>query len=377
MYYDLKLITPDFDSNLMDLIIELEHLRKRVLGGTTHPGIFFQLKEIFHFLESLESARIEGNRTTITEFIEARIDNKEPTSERFIEIANMEMALDFIDKNFESYDINRMFISEVHKIVVQNLISEGSENPGEFRRRNVSITRSIHTPPDVSQVPGYMDELFSFINNEAPPKYHLLKTAIAHHRFAWIHPFDNGNGRTVRLLTYAMLVKQGFNIHVGHIINPSAVFCCERNKYYDALSFADTGEERDILSWCEYVLSGLKLEIEKIDRLLDHKILLTKILNPAISFCTERKTITPVEEKILKIAAKKQEFKAKDIKEVFPQKHPVEISRIIKNLINKGMIVPVEENARSYILSIGNNYLLRGIIEMLEKNEFLPIPIDQ
>ena len=44
--YDLKLIKPDFDSPLTDLIIELEHLRKRDLGGSTHPEVFFQLRNM-------------------------------------------------------------------------------------------------------------------------------------------------------------------------------------------------------------------------------------------------------------------------------------------------------------------------------------------
>ena len=65
-----------------------------------------------------------------------------------------------------------------------------------------------------------MSELMDFIAEENGPKYDLLKAAIAHHRFVWIHPFGNGNGRTVRLLTYAMLLKAGFNANAGRIINP-------------------------------------------------------------------------------------------------------------------------------------------------------------
>ena len=41
----------------------------------------------------------------------------------------------------------------------------------------------------------HMAELFDFINTPNSPKYDLLKAAIAHHRFVWIHPFGNGNGR--------------------------------------------------------------------------------------------------------------------------------------------------------------------------------------
>ncbi len=42
----LRIIEPNFESTLTDLIIELEHLRKKQLGGTTHPQVFFQLKQI-------------------------------------------------------------------------------------------------------------------------------------------------------------------------------------------------------------------------------------------------------------------------------------------------------------------------------------------
>lgn len=46
-YFDLKLIEPSFDSSLTDLVIEMDHLRKKQLGGTTPPLVFFQLKTCF------------------------------------------------------------------------------------------------------------------------------------------------------------------------------------------------------------------------------------------------------------------------------------------------------------------------------------------
>ncbi len=59
-----------------------------------------------------------------------------------------------------------------------------------------------------------MEELIDFIENYEKDKrwYDFLKIAIAHHRFVRIHPFQNGNGRMVRLLTYAMLIKYGFDV---------------------------------------------------------------------------------------------------------------------------------------------------------------------
>lgn len=376
-HINLKLINPPFESKLPDLIIELDYLRKKPLFGTTNPSTFFQLKKIFHMLESVGSARIEGNRTTIAEFIETKIERKETKDEGIIEIQNMEKALAFIDENIDKTIINRMFVSELHKQVVKNLTKEGSENPGDFRKKNVRITKSNHLPPDMSQVPVYMDELFAFINKENSSKYDLLKTALAHHRFAWIHPFDNGNGRTVRLFTYAMLVKQGFNIHIGRIINPTAIFCNDRDKYYRFLSQADTGTDANLLSWCEYVLHGLKNEIDKIDKLLDYKYLSENILLPAISFSLERKLITTQEEKILKVVVKKKVIQAKDIEEVLPGKIPAEISRIIRRLKDNNMLMSENGKSRKYVLRLENSYLLRGVIEMLDRNSFLPISEDK
>lgn len=42
-HYDLKLVEPTFNSSLTDLVIELDYLRKKSLGGSTHPKVFFHL----------------------------------------------------------------------------------------------------------------------------------------------------------------------------------------------------------------------------------------------------------------------------------------------------------------------------------------------
>lgn len=234
--FDLKLIKPSFDSRLTDLIIDLEHLRKKQLGGSTHPQVFFQLKHIFHTLESIGSARIEGNNTTITEYFEDKLNNdgNKNVSYNILEIQNIEKAMEFIEQNIINYPINKSFISELHKIIVDGLPfnnrGEGDKTPGSYRNHNIKISNSKHSPPEPYLIEGYMDEIFEFIKHQDSSKYDLLKSAIAHHRFVWVHPFSNGNGRTVRLFTYAMLIKNGFNVNIGRIINPTAIFCNNKNK---------------------------------------------------------------------------------------------------------------------------------------------------
>ena len=88
--------------------------------------MFFQLKNIFHILESVGSARIEGNRTTISEYIERKIERQERSSERFSEIANVEAAMDFIEESIgEGTEITHHFIRELHHLVVGELMMRG------------------------------------------------------------------------------------------------------------------------------------------------------------------------------------------------------------------------------------------------------------
>ena len=377
-HLDLRLVHPLFDSDLTGLIMDLDHLRKKVLGGTTPPHIFFQIKNIFHIIESIGSARIEGNHTTLIDYIDSKIAPSPSTeTEPIIEIRNMESVLDFIDKSIDDTSINRIFLSELHKQVVGGLTAEGSKNPGEYRQKEVKIAGATHLPADYMQVNSYMEELFNFINRDDPSQFDLLKTTIAHHRFAWIHPFDNGNGRTVRLLTYAMLVKQGFKVHMGRIINPTAVFCSDRDKYYKNLARADIGDDQGILNWCEYVLAGLKTEVDKVDRLADYNYLLEKVLKPTIIFSLERKHITDIEGKILNVAIEKREgFKNADLKKVFPKRVPADISRLIRSLKENRMLSTLPNNKRKYTINFDNNYLLRGVLFALDNEGFLPVHED-
>jgi len=375
VHYDLKLTEPSFGSLLTDLIIELDYLRKKQFGGSTHPMVFFQLKHIFHTLESIGSARIEGNNTTLAEFIETKLEDHQAVSPGIREIQNIEKAMEFIEDSIKDYPINRAFISEMHRIVVDGLSTEaeGDATAGEYRRHNVIISKSAHIPPDWIKVDDYMQELIDFITREDSPKYDLLKVAIAHHRFVWIHPFGNGNGRTVRLFTYAMLIRLGFNVSTGRILNPTAGFCSNRNVYYKKLSEADTGSDKGTLIWCDYVLKGLKDEIEKTDRLLDYNYLKKEILLPAIAFSLERKFITGIEATILKRAVDKPVIQASDIRDLFAGQDNAIISRQIKKLIDKKMLAPEKEGARKYLIRFNNNYLLRGIITSLGEKGFLQI----
>lgn len=379
---DIRLVQPTFDSRLTDLVIELDHLRKKRLGGTTHPHVFFQLKSIFQTLESIGSARIEGNNTTISEFIETKLEEREYVNEQIQEIRNIEKSINYIEQESEQIPIGRFFISNLHQMIVDGLTpppkGEGDSNPGTYRNYAVEIKGASHKPPETQQqVDGYMQELFDFVNEESSPKYDLLKMAIAHHRFMWIHPFGNGNGRVGRLFTYALLVKAGFNVHVGRILNPTAIFCNDRDQYYKFLSGADTGSDEGLIDWCTYVLEGLKAEIDKIDMLLDYQYLKNSILIPALDYSKTMKYIDNREYKILKVTVEKQVVQNSDIQEVLKENHMTSISRYIRDLKEKKMIASETDNVRKYHINFTNNFLIRSVIKKLEEEGFIPMKTNE
>ena len=361
--------------------MEMEKLRYKELVGTTHPLIFHQIREIFQMLESIGSSRIEGNNTTIMDYVEetkikSDADMKtDSVSEQIREIMNIEKAMRYIEENISELRISSMFLRELHQLTVEglNCRKEGAQHPGSFRMGNVRISGSSHIPPDYTQVEPMIRDLIDFVNRDDPPKYDLLKIAMAHHHFVWIHPFENGNGRVVRLFTYALLLKFVFKSR-ERIINPVAVFCSNRDAYYNFLSKADHNGESGIIDWVTYMLTGLKTEIEKIDKLTDYSTLKKILLYPALQDALSNKYVTDDAYKILKLVvdAQGQTIQSSDISPIFPGRTSSDRSRIIRALVTQGMLIPIHSGARKYTICFANNYLLRSVLKVLDKEGFLP-----
>ncbi|MFZ2219898.1 MAG: Fic family protein [Rhodoferax sp.] len=372
-HFDLALLNPAFDSPLVDVLTELEHLRRLKLTGTTPAPVFFQLKHIFHMLESLGSARIEGNHTTLADYVESSLEGTATAGDQLAEIANIEEAMAYIELAMQpGAEISEHFIRELHVLAVRNLVREGDATPGAYRVGQVQIAQSEHLPPDGLLVGGYMQELVAFINRADAPKYDLIKVALTHHRFGWIHPFGNGNGRVVRLLTYALMIKYGFNVKAGgRVLNPTAVFCSDRDQYYAMLASADFGTPTGLEQWCLYVLQGVLVELNKVDQLTQYDYLKSKILVPALAYARRRALITTQEEAVLLASVISGVAKASDLSAAMPGLSAAQRTYQIKKLVERKMLHPIAPNARQYTLGFDNSYLMRGVIHALSNESFI------
>lgn len=373
-HHPLRLLNPSFASPLLDVLTDLEHLRRLELAGSTPLPVFLQLKQVFHVLESLASARIEGNHTTLADYVEAKVLDGSHPSEQLREIDNIEQAMQHVEQAMEpAAPLTEHLLRGLHATTVAGLVREGDATPGAYRLGAVTIAQAKHLPPEAAQVPDYMTELVDFINQADAPKYDLMKVALAHHRFAWIHPFGNGNGRVVRLLTYAMLIKYGFRVNtVGRLLNPAAVFCADRNAYYAHLADADTGAEDALERWCVYVLTGVRDELTKVDRLTDYEHLKAKVLLPAVGYARERQHITAQEQAVLVTAIKAGTVKAGDLEEAMPTLNANQRTYQIRKLVDAGMLQPIKPGARQYSIGFSHNMLLRGVVRALTDEGFVP-----
>ena len=80
--------------------------------------------------------------------------------------------------------------------------------PGEFRNSEVIVGR--HVPPDASEVEAlatYFEQAYDPARLRGMAA--LMAIPAAHHRFLWIHPFVDGNGRVARLISHAMMIRSG------------------------------------------------------------------------------------------------------------------------------------------------------------------------
>jgi Fic family protein len=76
--------------------------------------------------------------------------------------------------------------------------------PGELRRHEVAV--GVHVPVSAGALPRFLAR-FENVYSKLGPSETVLAAAAAHHRLAWIHPFLDGNGRVIRLMSYATLLE--------------------------------------------------------------------------------------------------------------------------------------------------------------------------
>jgi Fic family protein len=147
------------------------------------------------------------------------------------------LAADMIDTFL---DPERPFkLQPSHLRQLQKVAVEGIERiPGEWRPGKIMIEKSEHTPPPAHLVDAHVVEMCDYVNENFHLKSAFHLASYIMWRLNWIHPFEDGNGRTSRTLSYVvMCIKTGYKLP-GKLTVPEQI---QRNRqpYFEALEAAD------------------------------------------------------------------------------------------------------------------------------------------
>ncbi len=183
------------------------------------------------------------------------------------EVRNYWRALDRLEEFADQKGtITEAFIQELHKIV----LAHGPGRPGgktPYRVLECPVVdqrtgQVDYAPPEAKDLSSLMAEMVRWIC--AKGTYDIpavIRAGILSHRFISIHPFNDGNGRTGRLLATAELWRSSYKMR--GFLSFEEYFNADRNRYYDSLqmglpvNFYDGRNDCDLTEWLEYFVSTL------------------------------------------------------------------------------------------------------------------------
>ena len=154
----------------------------------------------------------------------------ENSSKAEIEIFNALKADEFVyDLAIQKHPLTASVVREINRYLQKDIL----DNAGVFRKNEVEITGAQFQPPAFGEVEPLVSDL-AVKYNDLDSVNPILRAAWLHATFTHIHPFEDGNGRTGRLLQDFSLLNSGYF--------PTGIPSARRDDYYDALENADEGD---------------------------------------------------------------------------------------------------------------------------------------
>lgn len=156
--------------------------------------------------------------------------------------------------------------------------------PGEWRKYNVEVGQ--HFPPEHDDLPRFMVRFEKAY--QAPPlnRFRQIQAVGAvHHRFLWIHPFLDGNGRVARLMSHALFKRLGIGTSLWSVARGLAR---SDDRYKALLARADAPRQGDrdgrgnltqsgLIEFCRFFLNQSVDQIRFMSDLLEPATLLTRM----------------------------------------------------------------------------------------------------
>ena len=206
--------------------------------------------------EALESSEIENIVTTLEDVLQAQLFSEQEQSSADKEVLRYNKALEAgIDSMNNSY-LGENTIKDVHAVLIP---AEPAIRRTQNALRNAATGEVVYMPPSAEVLPKYLSDLEKFINSSDEKLDPVLKTIITHYQFEAIHPFNDGNGRTGRILM--VLCMLNYRLLDLPVLFISEYINNNKTEYYRVFKKADdTGELNDFIN---YMLDAFAVQAQK------------------------------------------------------------------------------------------------------------------
>jgi Fic family protein len=290
------LLPPEATSELNDLAVDLVS-KASGFAGMLNPVVSRSVGDLVRSMNCYYSNLIEGHDThprdidrAIAQDYSSEPEKRALQKEAMAHIAVQRMIDD--GRAPKLYPLSSAYGQWIHKEFCQHLPEEllWVENsdtgekikvlPGVPRDGTVQVGR--HIPPLPENLNIFLERFDEAYDSKKLPKLQrIISIAASHHRYLWIHPFYDGNGRVVRLMSYAALK----NIEVGsELWSVARGLAREKDKYKALLQAADgprrgdldgrgTLSQKALIDFCAFFLNICIDQVEYMGKILDFKTL--------------------------------------------------------------------------------------------------------
>lgn len=344
-------------NDILNSIIEIELNRYKISLVELSQNVLNKLRKNSKIKSSYASNKIEGNPLSekqAEEVIES--DERKHYLKPEQEVRNYFLALNYLEEKLNNKEkLSKKLILDVQKLVEKGASKEkiglrGPMPPGVlFAVYDSKTGNPDYIPPEYSDVPGLLDELIEYVNTT--DDHPLIVAAVVHYQLVTIHPFEDDNGRTARLLSGYIMDLNGYGFNgIGSL---EEYFAYDVDEYYDsiqmrlpALYYSGRENPPHPEIWINYFLRMVKLYSRKVcDLQLSSE---EEDIAGSLSFLKEREK----ELLVLLISSYRAEFTPIEVSKQLSVTNKTVINRLA-GLVKNGFVIPilVNKRIRSYKLS--------------------------
>lgn len=286
--------------------------------------------------------QIEGNDLTMMQTKQVlegeSVIARERDIQEVINYRNVVSLLDELAASRGGYDVDSML--DVHRAVVDKLVDPAKV--GVLRKTQVVIKEEgtgkvIFTPPSPVEVPYLIQDFMNWLNSpEARDIHPVIRAGIAHYVLVTIHPFVEGNGRSVRAYSNLVMIKEGYDIKRFFSIEEH--FDRDLSAYYAAFFKVDNQggdiSNRDLTPWLEYFSNVVAIELTKIKEKV-RQLSVDSRLRVKIG---EQVALSARQMKLIEYMSEHGSAVMNDLKNVLPMVSEDTVLRDLKDLQSKNII---------------------------------------